>query len=176
MDFVYAEANRVLKKYGTRDPYELLDAIGAVVRITDRYPPEGLKGYCALLNRSMYAVINGRLSETDRKVAAGHEAAHLILHRRLMAGGPVKGMRDFNLYDGSIRTEREANSFLADFIVPDEDVLDAIGTADDYFGAAGELYIPAPLLAFKLYSMMRRGYPVQNPAELESGFLKGKIK
>lgn len=170
-DFIHSEVERVLKKYGTRDPFELLDAIGAVTRISNEYPHDGLKGYCTILNRCSYAVINGKLHETDQKVAAGHEAAHLVLHKEQVLSSPVKAMRDFNLYDNSGRVEREANSFLADFIVPDEDALDVVETAYDYFSAARELAIPAPLLAFKLYSMMRRGYQVRNPVDLDSKFL-----
>ena len=170
-DFIYAEVERILKKYGTRDPFALLDAMGAVTRISQGYPRDGLKGYCTVLNRCSYAVINGKLGETDRKVAAGHEAAHLILHRERIMSSPVKAMRDFNLYDSSGVAEREANSFLADFLVPDEEVLDAVASGQDYFSAASGLYVPAPLLAFKLYSMMRRGCPVRGPADLDSTFL-----
>lgn len=171
MDFVFLEVERVLQKYATRDPYELLNAIGAVTKISYEYAREGLKGYCTILNRIPYAVINGNLCDDDRKIAAGHEAAHLILHRQQILSSPIKAMRDFNLYDNSGRVEREANFFLADFAVSDEDVLDAIGLGYDYFSSARELRVPAPLFAFKLYSMMQRGYKVKNPVDLESGFL-----
>ena len=171
MNFIYAEAERIIRRYGTRDPYALLDAIGAVTRISAEYPTDGLKGYCTILNRCMYAVINGNLCETDRKIVAGHEAAHLILHRTQILSSPVRAMRDFNLYDSSGKAEREANAFLADFLVPDEDVLDIVAAADDYFAAASGLYIPAPLFAFKLYSMMQRDYPLRPPMDPDGKFL-----
>jgi Zn-dependent peptidase ImmA (M78 family) len=171
MDNIYREVKKILARYGTRDPYELLDAIGAVVRVSYDYASDGLKGFCTISNRVPYAVINGNLNETDMKIAAGHEAAHLILHAKQIMSSPVKTMRDFNLYDNVGVAEREANFFLADFIVSDEDVLDAIDTGYDYFATASALYVPAPLLAFKLYSMMRRGYDVRNPVDLDSKFL-----
>ena len=171
MNFIYNEVGRVIKKFGTRDPYELLDAIGAITKFSYEYPRDGLKGYCTILNRSQYVVINGKLDEFDRKVAAGHEAAHLIIHRPQIMSSPVRTMRDFNLYDSSGRVEREANFFLADFIISDKDTLEAIKASHDFFSAARELYIPAPLLAFKLYSMMRRGHDVHNPIDLDSKFL-----
>jgi len=170
-NFIYSKVGDILKKYGTRNPYELLEAIGAVTRLSDAYPRDGLKGYCIILNRCAYAVINGKLCEADRRIAAGHEAAHLILHREQIMRSPVKALQDFNLYDSTVRVEREANSFLADFLVADEDVLEAMTAADDYFAAARGLSVPAPLFAFKLYSMMQRGYQVRNPVELESRFL-----
>lgn len=170
-DFIFSEVERVWKKYKTRDPYELLDAIGAVTKFSYEYSRDGLKGYCTILNRISYAVINGNLDDADKKVAAGHEAAHLIIHRKQIMSSPIKTMRDFNLYDNSGRVESEANFFLADFIVSDKDVLEVIESAYDYFAAARELRIPAPLFAFKLYSMMQRGYKLRNPLGLDSKFL-----
>ncbi len=168
---VYREVKKIIARHGTRDPFELLDALGAVVRFSYAYPRDGLKGYCTIANRIPYVVINGHLSETDRKIAAGHEAAHLILHSKQIMSSPIKAMRDFNLYDNSGTVEREANFFLADFIVSDEAALEAIETHDDFFASARTLYIPAPLFAFKLYSMMRRGHKVRNPVDLDSKFL-----
>ena len=168
---IFNEVERVIKKYGTRNPFELLDAMGAVTKITHDFHRNGLKGYCAILHRAEYVFINGKLPRAEQKVVAGHEAAHLIIHRPQIMSSPVRAMRDFNLYDNTGRIEREANSFLADFIVSDEDTLDVIKNSYDYFSAARELYMPAPLLAFKLYSMMRRGYDVHNPVDLDSGFL-----
>jgi len=42
----------------------------------------------------------------------------------------------------------------------------------DYFDAARELMIPAPFFAFKLYSMVQRGYNMNMPEDLNSTFLK----
>jgi len=82
MGFVYSETERILRKYRTRNPYELLDAIGAVTQFSYEYERDGLKGYSTIMNRTMYAVINGKMREEERRIAAGHEAFHLILHKR----------------------------------------------------------------------------------------------
>ena len=170
--FIYEEAIRILDKYKTRDPYELLDAIGAVTIFTREYERDGLKGYSTILNRTMYAVINAKLRKGDRRIAAGHEAAHLILHKNQILTSPIKAMRDFNLFDNSGRYEREANSFLADFLLDDAEVMDVVTDEHrDYFSSARELRVPPPLFAFKLYSMMQRGFNVRNPVDLDSTFL-----
>ena len=174
MGYIYAEAESAVKKYQTRNPYELLDAIGAKVRHCYEYEPDGLKGFSTILNRVMFAVINGHLDEHDQRIVAGHEAAHLIIHKNEIMMSPAQALKDFNLYDNSGRLEHQANSFLADFLVSDEDVLDAISYDEqDYFSTARQLYIPPPLLAFKLHSMMKRDYKVRNPVDLQSGFLGG---
>ncbi|MDR1321183.1 MAG: ImmA/IrrE family metallo-endopeptidase [Gracilibacteraceae bacterium] len=174
--FIYSEVERILKKYQTRDPYDLLDAIGAVTVFSDEYRKGGLKGYSTIMNRTMYAVINAKLPSEEKKIVAGHEGGHLILHKNEMLASPVRMMRDFNIFDNSSLYEREANTFLADFLVSDDDVLAVISDEDrDYFSAARELYLPAPLFAFKLYNMMRRGYNVRSPVDLDSRFL-GRVR
>jgi len=168
----YEAAMQAVKKYDTRDPFELLNAIGANVRYFNDFEAEGLKGYSTILNRMMFAVINGNLNEYDQRIVAGHEAAHLILHKNEILLSPAKALKDFNLFDNSGRLEYQANSFLADFLVSDEDVMDALSNENsDYFANARELYIPPHLLAFKLHSMMKRDYKVRSPIDLKSGFL-----
>ena len=44
----------------------------------------------------------------EKKIAAGHEAAHLVIHKREILRSPVKTMRDFSFFDNSGRYEREA--------------------------------------------------------------------
>ena len=173
MGYEYLAAEQVARKYQTRDPYKLLDEIGAITRFDYSYEPNGLKGFSTILNRVMFAVINGHLNEHDQRIVAGHEAAHLILHKKEILLSPAQALKDFNLYDNSGRLEYQANSFLADFLVSDEDVLESLANDDDYFATSRELYIPPPLLAFKLHSMMRRDYKVRSPVDLRSGFLGG---
>jgi len=172
MGFEFEAAERAARMHQTRDPYKLLDAIGANTQYCYEFDPDGLKGYSAILNRVLFAVINGNLSEHDRRIVAGHEAAHLIIHRTEILNSPVNALKDFNLYDNRGRLEYQANSFLADFLVSDEEVMEALSNEDnDYFANAKELYLPPPLLAFKLHSMVRRDYKVRNPMDLQSGFL-----
>jgi len=173
MEHIYLEAERIVKEYDTRNPYELLDCIGAHLGVSYDYAPDGLKGFSAIFNRVMYALVNGTLDKHEQRIVAGHEAAHLILHKEEILKCPGQTMRDFELYNETSRLEYQANHFLADFLVSDGQVLDvAYGKEFSYFHTASELYMPPPLLAFKLYSMMRRGLPVKTPVDLKNDFLK----
>jgi len=174
MGYEYFMAEQAAKKYQTRNPYKLLDAIGAEVRYCHDFDEDGLKGYSTILNRVMFAVINGKLNDHDKRIVAGHEAAHLILHKNEILSSPAQALKDFDLYDNSGQLEYQANSFLADFLLSDEEVMEVLSNEDnDYFTNARELYIPPPLLAFKLHSMVRRDYKIRNPMDLQSGFLGG---
>jgi len=168
----YREAEFLAQKYDTRNPYELLDAIGAVTRFAYDFEEGGLKGFATIMNGSSYCVINGNLPEHDRRIVAGHEAAHLILHKDDILQFPACTLKDFALYDNSGKLEFEANSFLADFLVSDDEVSDiALSLDGDYFSAAKELYLPPQILAFKLHSMTQRGHRLSNPVLLNSKFL-----
>ena len=176
MGYIFEEAENAAKRIGNRNPYDLLDFIGARVKFSNHYEPDGLKGYSTILHRQKFAVINAHLNEHDRRIVAGHEAAHLILHTDDILKSPVKALRDFKLYSNNGKLEHQANTFLADFWVSDKEILESIAYGLDYFETARELIMPPPLLAFKLYSMMGRGLNVQNPVGLQSGFLGGSRK
>jgi Zn-dependent peptidase ImmA (M78 family) len=171
-DWIYKEVERVIRAHGTRDPFELLDCMDAITIMSDKYGRKGLKGYCYEDLRTKFAVINRRLNPYEQKVVAGHEAAHLIIHKDEILGSPARMLKDFNIFDDSGKIEYQANLFAADFMLDDDDVLELVQDEHhDFFSTARELYIPPAFLTFKLYSMMRRGYDVRPPMELDSKFL-----
>ncbi|MDR1705930.1 MAG: ImmA/IrrE family metallo-endopeptidase [Clostridiales bacterium] len=172
MDFIYSQVERILDKHGSRDPFVLLKGLGAVLVYSNEYGRGGLMGYSTILNRIMYAVINEKLPDAEKRIVAGHEAGHLVLHQDIILSSPIKAMQDFRLYDSSSRYEREANLFLADFLLGDDSVMDVI-TQDgiNYIEAASALYVPPPLLAFKLFSMSKRDFKGLNYFDLDSRFL-----
>ena len=168
-DAIFLEAERLRKKYNTCDPFELLDAANVVVDFTREFPKNGLKGFCTIINRTRYVVINARLCEEEQRVVAGHEAGHIILH---MDDLKIGAFKDNDIYQAKSKKEREANFFSADFLISDDEVLDAMKACDaNFFTVARTLYIPEPFFAFKLYSMVERGYSMKMPVELDSTFL-----
>lgn len=169
---VFTQVEKYVRKFGTRDPFELLDALHVITKISDAYPRDGLKGYCIALNRSNYTVINGNLSDEDQKVTASHELGHIVMHGKELRCSPFK---DFNIYQATGRKEREANFFGADLLIEDNDVLDLIHSGNsNFFNVAKALNVPCEFLAFKLYSMVERGLPMHVPVDLDSGFLASK--
>ena len=49
---IYEDAERLAKRYETRDPFELLDAMNVVVKFTDKFPKDGLKRFCTFINKT----------------------------------------------------------------------------------------------------------------------------
>jgi insertion element IS1 protein InsB len=92
LPFLYREAERAAKVAGSRNPYELLKAIGAIKKISHEYDPEGLRGFATIICDQMFVVINGHMHEDDRRIVAGHEAAHLILHKAEIQLSPARAL------------------------------------------------------------------------------------
>lgn len=172
---IFSRAERMVRKFGTRDPFELMDGMKVNVLFSQNYSEKGLKGYCTVLNRIKYCVINAKLNPDEQKIVGSHECGHLLLHSEDLRIGTLS---DFDIYNAKGRLEREANLFAADFAISDEEVADRIMSAgSDFFSVAGDLHVPAPFFAFKLYSMVERGFALRLPMEPDSGFMKaGKAK
>ena len=169
-EMIFKQAQQCRERYKTSDPYELLDAMGVVLLLSNAYPRNGLRGYCTVMNQTKYVVINQKQPEEEQRVVVAHEGGHLILHKAQLKVG---AMRDFDVYNVTSRLELQANSFAADFLIDDEAVLDLMHSHDaDFFNVAKELLIPAPFLSFKLYSMVNRGFNMRIPMDLNSTFLK----
>lgn len=168
---IYVQADAISRKYRTRDPFELMESCipNGKLRISDRFPQDGLKGFASIQNQFKYVVINGNLSEEEQRVVAGHEIGHILLHDSILRAEP---MQDFDLYNATGKLEREANVFAADLLIADTDALDVIHCCDaDFFSAAKALCVPAAFFAFKLYSLIQRGNKFRLPIDLDSRFL-----
>ena len=107
--YIYTETKKLIKKYGTRDPFEIMDQMNIVVGETSRY--KTLKGYCFMSCKTIYVMISSFLSEEEKMIVAAHELGHIILHRSQLKMAP---MQDDTLYNMTDNTEYQANLFAAD--------------------------------------------------------------
>jgi transposase len=92
--YILNVVENLIKKYKTRDPFELIERLGINLRYN--YDLITLKGYYYLMNRERYIVINGNLSVEEKILVAAHELGHDRLHQHL---AKVSSMKDFLLYD-----------------------------------------------------------------------------
>ena len=155
--YIYTETKKLIKKYGTRDPFEIMDQMNIVVGETSRY--KTLKGYCFMSCKTIYVMISSFLSEEEKMIVAAHELGHIILHRSQLKMAP---MQDDTLY----------NLFAADLLIEDEEIEDMVQNEDlDYFGLCSSLNATPELMSFKLYSLTKRGQAYHMPMEIQSNFL-----
>ena len=86
--YIYTETKKLIKKYGTRDPFEIMNQMNIVVGETSRY--KTLKGYCFMSCKTIYVMISSFLSEEEKMIVAAHELGHIILHRSQLKMAPMQ--------------------------------------------------------------------------------------
>lgn len=165
--YVHQEILKLVRRHGTRDPFELLEAMHVQVHVY--FDLTSTKGFTRYFLRQFFVGINGNLPAAEQKVVAAHELGHIILHAGELRTSPLF---DTAVYDKRSSTEYEANLFAADLLLPDEEVLRAAAEPEMNFSALCRSLDTVPeLMNFKLMSMHRRGLPVVCIGECDSRFL-----
>lgn len=128
-------AASLVRKYRTRDPFRLADALGYVVV---RTPLRGIRGFYQFVRRCCIIYIDSALGEQDARFVCAHEIGHALMHR-----GYNRIYMDSHTYFPTSRYEVEANRFAVDLLFDDEDLRDLlehpIQLAADCMGVSTEL-------------------------------------
>ena len=170
-DNISCRTDALIRKYKTRDPFELCDALEIRIRLKDL--GTAIKAYYFCQSRSRNIVLNTRSGETVQRVLCAHELGHALLHGELAA---MRGFSELELFDATSRTEYEANMFAAELLIDDRELSELLADGESsFFTAAGKLYVPAELLDFKLRIMKSKGYRIEAPYIARSDFLKEDI-
>lgn len=108
-----------VRKFNTRDPFELADYLHVEVIIG----PLGSRSGCYMFLKNHKCVfLNEDLEEYERMLVMAHELAHSIMHRK----ENCYFIRNKTLLLTS-RTETEANTFAAELLIPDDLIYDHPG-------------------------------------------------
>ena len=170
MSYIAGVVEKLSRKYGTRDPYELCDALGVRIRIKDL---GSIKAYYFCQSRIRNIVLNSRVAEIIRRILVAHELGHDRLHKVIAM---QKGFQEVELFDMAQPAEYEANLFAAELLIDDAKLLDLLNDRDkSFFSVAAELYIPAALLDFKFRVLKNKGYRIEAPYIANGDFLKNEI-
>ena len=128
-------AASLVRKYRTRDPFRLADALGYVVI---RTPLQGIRGFYQYVKRCYVIYIDSALGEKDAQFVCAHEIGHALLHR-----GYNRIFMDSHTYFPVNKYEIEANRFAVDLLFDDADLVDflehPIQVAADCMGVGIEL-------------------------------------
>lgn len=165
-DYIQTVASNLIKRYDTRNPFELCRATGVEVFFADL---GSLKGMYKYLKRNRFAVINENLDDYTRTLVCAHELGHDILHRDL---AKKLCLQEFVLYDMKSRPEYEANLFASEILLPDSEIFALAHDGFDIEQIANTLYTDINLVALKMASMNARGYQFRTVIEPKSDFLR----
>ena len=142
------------------------------VIVTEYFAFSNLKGFCFLNCRTTYVVINGNLTDSEKRIVAAHELGHIVLHKDHLKLAPMK---DSILYDMTGKLEYQANSFAADLLISDAEIRSLLKEEEmDYFEACHRLDTAPDLISFKLFNLNKRNtsYNLPLPTNLNSVFLR----
>ena len=117
---IVVTADNLTKKYGTRNPYDLADALD--ITIMPRQFASQLGAYTKLLN-NRFIFIKDDLDEFIERIVLYHELGHDQLHQSQL--GKNGAFREFHLFNVSKdRMEYEANIFAAQISIDDDEILE----------------------------------------------------
>lgn len=156
----------LIKKYHTRNPFEIADRLGVEVIMTDSL--KKLKGFYRVVKRNRYIILNSKNSARMNRIVCAHELGHDQLHRELAKDD---SLNEFTLYDMASRTEYEANVFAANLLLDDNNVLDMIYDGYDIVQIAAATSSDINLVALKVDCLRSEGYDLRRQDHY-SKFLK----
>ena len=169
-EYIVSEADRIIKKYGTRDPYALCRAMK--IRLREMDLRGRIKGYYFYQSRIENIVIDEGTSEPFRRILTAHELGHAVLHRETAM---LKGFTELEMplsCEKEDSLERDANLFAAELLIDDETVISSL-KQNTFFEAAAALNVPAALLDYKFYIMHKKGYQLSDMQIARADFLRG---
>ena len=143
-EYIQTVANKLIKKFDTRDPFQLCQAIGVEVFYADL---GSLKGMYKYQKKNRFAVINENLDPFTKTLVCAHELGHDILHQNLAR---KVCLQEFILYDMKSRPEYEANLFASEILLPDDIILNLARDGYDIEQISKELCTDINLIALKV--------------------------
>ncbi|WP_277585874.1 ImmA/IrrE family metallo-endopeptidase [Psychrobacillus antarcticus] len=109
---IHEIVKRLIKKYGTRNPFKLTDLLGVLVVFE---PLGSAYGYYSRTHRTKVIHINENLPYIQQYFTCAHELGHAVQHPNTSTIFLKK-----NTLFSTDRLEIEANTFAVELLLPDE--------------------------------------------------------
>ena len=158
---------RLVRRCGTRDPFEITRQIGVEVLFCPDFG--SMKGMYRVIKRNRFIFLNRDLAPQMQCIFCAHELGHDRLHRNLAKTGAIQ---EFMLYDMTTRPEYEANIVAAEILLDTDAVLDYVynfGYTSEQIAKAMETDIN--LVALKVAHLAESNRSLR-PIEHRADFLK----
>ena len=149
---IAALSDALVKKHGSRNPFELAEAEGIILRFCPEF--QSLKGMYKVILNQRFVFLNGNLKRREAKEVLAHELGHDILHREMAKDTIVQ---DHFILDMTLKPEYEANLFAANILLDDEKVLSLLkeGVSQEEIGK--KLRSPLSFVALKVLILEKKG-------------------
>ncbi|WP_027631929.1 ImmA/IrrE family metallo-endopeptidase [Clostridium hydrogeniformans] len=135
----------LIKKYDTRNPYELADFLDVILI---EIPLGSIAGMYKYINRNKVIFINSSLNYNEKIIVLSHELGHAMLHSK----DNCYFMKNKTLMLCS-KIERQANIFASELLIPDNLFNKYVGLSLEEISKRE--YIPMELIKLKIDSMLK---------------------
>lgn len=109
-------ANKLAKKFGTRNPFEIIKGMNVILIPSDLI---GVRGFYQYFQRNNLIYIDQNLPYKEQVWVCAHELAHMLIHKK---SNTV--FMDTRTHFNTSVYENEANKFAIELLVPDEVILE----------------------------------------------------
>lgn len=109
-------ADSLVRKYNTRNPFEIISNLNAIVIF---YPLHGVKGFYQYFQQNNLIYIDEALDDVEKNFVCAHELGHMLLHKKTNAI-----FMDSRTQLNTTKYEIEADRFAVDLLIPDETILE----------------------------------------------------
>ena len=157
---------KLIKRFGTRDPFEIAHMLGYSVKFINT---KKQKGFCKILLNNFFIFINENMSPQMQRMTCAHELGHLLLHRDVLKRELF--LAEMEIFDITDQKELEANEFAASLLIDDEELLQLLREEYDVVTAASMLDVNVNMLMVKLLVMKKNGYNFDLPFNPKAGFM-----
>lgn len=149
---IAALAESLCGKYATRNPFEIAEADGVILRFCPEF--QTLRGMYKVILGQRFVFLNGNMKRREARQVLAHELGHDALHREMARDSIVQ---DHFLLDMTLKPEYEANLFAAEMLYDDEKVLALLRAGKSASECAALLGAPMPLFELKLTILKEKG-------------------
>ena len=108
--------DKLCRKYKTRNPYELIDAMGIILQYGEHM--KKVRGFYLYANRIKLICVGNELPEHIEKFVISHELGHAVMHKQSSA--PFLQSTFLSLDKMVI----EAIKFAAELVISDEEIME----------------------------------------------------
>ena len=152
-EHIIETVDKLVRKYHTRDPYELCQLLGIKIHYYDLQ--KKLKGFFYYQSRQKNIVIDHNVNGILERILVAHELGHAVLHTKIAM---MHGFQEMEVFDD--RSIEENGK-----------VLECL-SEHTFFETAKMLYVPAALLDYKFSLLHEKGELVNSMYIRKADFLK----
>ena len=109
-------ANSTVKKYKTRDPFQIAKEKNVILVYA---PLIDIRGFYQYFQRQHIICIDQDLSDQQKKFVCAHELGHMMMHKNAN-----KVYMDTQTFFNTNKFENEANEFAVNLLIPDCEIYD----------------------------------------------------